>query len=515
MSKNTKTILKFITIIILVLFIFLAFKIFFIYKSISSFQDIKYISYSNDSIINTIDSQLKGLNIDEILSKEKLILEKNIEELQEMVKNGDLTYEEITALYLIRIKTYDQSTNGLNSTISINENAILEARKCDKEKLNTSPLYGIPVMLKDNINTNTMPTTAGSVALKDFIPKNNAPIVNSLINDGAIILGKNNLSEFANFMSFKNPSGYTNLKGQTINPYGPLTISTLGSSSGSAVSVTSNFSVLSIGTETTGSIVAPAAIQNVVGFRPSKSAINTDGIIPLSSSLDTAGPIAKNVKDTAIAYNSITLNQKLNLNQLDKNYLKGKTIALFNSDKNNTEAQLKLETALKNAGASIVYLDIDDSSLNNMTVIIAEFNNDLNKYLSENNAPYKTLSSIVEFNNTNLDKNAKFGQDLLEKAIKGNDTTKKDTLAQINKAQNILNTFISDDISAIAFISNTHAALPCFAGAPEITVPLYIDDENVPHGATFVTLPKTDIEALKIAYAFESNTNARKSPILK
>ncbi|MFS0780161.1 amidase family protein [Bacillus sp. 1P06AnD] len=204
------------------------------------------IAYGNGKLIASIDKQIKGLDMEKLRKdKEKYVIEKNIEDLQKAVKDGLLTYEEITAIYLHRIQMLDQNKKGFNSVVEINPKAIQEAREMDRRRTSlsgnvNSPLFGLPVMLKDNINTSDMPTSAGAVAFADFMPKDDAPLVKELKAQGAIILGKNNLSKFAYFVSSIMPSGYSGKKGQTLNPFGPLKISPSGSSSGSAVAVTAN-----------------------------------------------------------------------------------------------------------------------------------------------------------------------------------------------------------------------------------------------------------------------------------
>lgn len=476
---------------------------------------LEYVSYGNQNIIDKIDKQLEFTDLKKIKEKETFIKEKSISEIQQLVKENKITYEEITGIYLYRIKEFDQSKKGLNSVIDINEDAIKQAKKCDKEKLMTSSVYGIPVLLKDNINTNNMITSAGTVALETFIPSENASLVNSLKSKGAIILGKNNLSEFANFMSYSNPSGFSNRKGQVMNPYGPLQFSPLGSSSGSAVSVASNLTMFSIGTETTGSIVAPAAVQNVVGFRPTKGNISDDGIIPLATTLDSAGPIAKKVKDVAIAYNAMNTTEDIDLQKLDKNYLKNKTILMVKQYKDIDNRYIKLQKEIEKTGANIKYVELDTSKLDSLSVIISEFNKDLDKYLVENKAPYKSLKEIVEFNKKDKEKRAIYGQELLELAIKGNDLKKDDIQNSVDIAKKLLEENLDENTIAIAYINSDLAQLPCFAGSPEITVPLYIDEELGPQGATFAFLPGKDNTAVKLAYSFEQFTTAREEPTLK
>lgn len=231
--------------------------------------------YNQERIVKTIEDQLKETDVQKARTKAPLIIEKNITELQQAIANGTLTYEELTAFYLDRILQFDQIDNGMNSISEINPQAIKEAKAFDQQASQTpkKPLYGIPVTLKENINTTNMISSAGAYALRTFKPKEDAEVVKKLTEAQALVLGKVNLSELANYMSMKAPSGYSSKHGQTLNPYGPLKITPSGSSSGSGASVTMNIGAFSLGTETMGSIVSPASHQSVVGFKDRKSVV--------------------------------------------------------------------------------------------------------------------------------------------------------------------------------------------------------------------------------------------------
>ena len=202
------------------------------------------ISYDKDQQVALIDSQLAGIDLEKVRAKKDLIMEKSIEDLHAAISRGDLTYEELTAFYLNRIKTYDAGEKGINAVAAINPKAIEEARALDASSATPAGMRGIPVLVKDNVNTNTMPTSGGTYALKDFTPKDDADVVTALTNSGAIILGKSNLSELANFMDTKMPSGYSSKAGQTHNPFDPLNLSPEGSSFGSGAAAAANFSAV-------------------------------------------------------------------------------------------------------------------------------------------------------------------------------------------------------------------------------------------------------------------------------
>ena len=329
-----------------------------------------------------------------VRAKKDLIMEKPIEDLHAAISKGDLTYEELTAFYLDRIKTYDAGEKGINAVAAINPKAIEEARTLDASSATPAGMRGIPVLVKDNVNTNTMPTSGGTYALKDFTPKDDADVVTALTNSGAIILGKSNLSELANFMDTKMPSGYSSKAGQTHNPYDPLNLSPEGSSSGSGAAVAANFSAAAIGTETTGSIIAPAAIHSIVGFKPTKDAISTAGVIPLSSTMDTVGTMAKSVKDAAVLYNASASDaSKAASEQLDAGFLKGKRIGIVGDD-----PQQALARKIEACGAQAVPVELSEDGIDNEYIINQDFKNDLDRYLQTYQAPVKSLSDLVAFN---------------------------------------------------------------------------------------------------------------------
>lgn len=266
------------------------------------------IQYGHAKTKALIRQQLQDIDRAEIHAKAEVILGKNIVELQQAVAAQLLTYEQLVAFYLDRI----ERSIELNAVIEISPTIMAEAKKCDQNRpADPNLLYGMPLTLKDNIASVSMPFSVGTYYLRDFIPLKDAQLVTQLKEQGALILGKANLSELANYVSSAMPSGYSSKAGQTRNPFGPLTLTPYGSSSGSAAGVAAELSVASIGSETTGSIVAPAAIQSVVGFKPSQPAISAKGVFPLAKPLDVTGPLTKNVFDAAIIYNAMAKKKHL------------------------------------------------------------------------------------------------------------------------------------------------------------------------------------------------------------
>lgn len=481
----------------------------------------EWIAYQNKELTASIDQQIGHLNMEQIAAdKEKYIVEKNVNEMQEAVERGDLTYEEITSLYLYRIKTMDQNRHGLNSVVTIASDAVQQARDRDKERLarlssggisEISPLFGIPVMLKDNINTSDMPTSAGAEAFSEFMPETDAELVSILRKEGAVILGKNNLSEFAYFVSSVMPSGYSGAKGQTVNPFGPIKISPSGSSSGSAVAVTANLVPVSIGTETAGSIIGPSAVNSVVGFKPSRGWVSNEGIFPLISKVDTAGPIAKTVKDVIIAYNAIK-GETVSVTP-DIADLKGVVIGFAAYDYVDEEVQQNLRMELEKQGARLVDVKLDESEVSVQNIISLSFKQDFEAYAKSYGLPIQKLSDLLEYNKADKKRRMRYGQDLLEES----DAVEKPDMDAIDKSiknsRMVLDAvFEEQDLDAIVFLNSKGSTIAAAAGYPELTIPFKATKKGIPQGATFLAREGEEEKLLHIGYAFEQKEQGRLIP---
>ena len=406
-----------------------------------------------------------------------LILEQDIPSLQKSVKDGKLSYEKLTLFYLYRIRKFESdSTLSLNSIIALNPNVLKEAKEKDKQKKDVSKfsIYGIPILLKDNINTKEMATTAGAIALQRNFTKNNAFIVEKLIENGALILGKVNLSEWAYFFCSGCPLGYSAIGGQTLNPYGRGEFETGGSSAGSGVTVAANFAVAAVGTETSGSITSPSSLNSVVGLKPTIGVLSRTGIVPISSTLDTPGPMTKNVIDNAILMN-----------------------AMRGFDKNDA-ASMKLD-------GFITLLNID-------------MKHDLPTYLA-NNADklldIKNVKSVVEFNKKDTLLRAPYGQQLFEGIVK--DTTTLEQLEVIkanlkSEGEKFLASLTSQNLDVILSINNYHSGVAAVAKHPTLTVPMGYKKSGEPISLTFIGVPFSERKLLEIGFAFEQLTKARKTP---
>jgi amidase len=446
----------------------------------------------------------------------------------------------------------------LNSIIEINPDALNIAGELEKEAAEGKPggsLYGVPVILKDNIDTHDrMATTAGATALRNSFPGSDSYVARKLREAGAIIIAKSNLSEWANFRAKMSSSGWSAIGGQTRNPY-VLDRNPCGSSSGSGVAVSANLCMVAIGTETNGSIVCPSNNNGIAGVKPTVGLISRSGIVPISFTQDTPGPMARTVEDVAITLGALTgidsTDSKTFASQgkfftdytgfLKKDGLKGKRIGLFKkamgfSDKVDTLMN-KTVAYLKANGAEVVGIEFpkglnyEDASFQ---VLLYEFKDGLNKYFAgHNGSSVKNIKDLIQFNKSDSVELKYFDQNLLEQANqKGdlNSTEYKKALATMTKAtrddgiDKVMNTYRLDAIMAPTgspawktdmllgdhFVGGS-SSLAAISGYPAITVPMgFIDD--LPVGVTFFGRAWNESILLEIAYSYEQGTKHRKTP---
>ncbi|CAN5383477.1 amidase [soil metagenome] len=457
--------------------------------------------------------------------------------------------------YLARIADIDKK---LNSIIELNPYALAIADQMDAERKagkSRGPLHGIPILIKDNIDTaDKMKTTAGSLAMVDApTPKQDAFIVKQLRAAGAVILGKTNLSEWANFRSSKSSSGWSGRGGQTHNPY-ILDRNPCGSSSGSGSAMAASLAAIAVGTETDGSIICPSATCGIVGIKPTLGLVSRSGIIPIAHSQDTAGPMCRTVADAAAlltvlagadANDAITAQAAKEKKDyslfLKKDGLKGKRIGVGHqyfarNDKVDKLIEPHLQV-LKDGGATLV--DVIFPKLQNfgdaeLEVLLYEFKEDLNKYLSARGGRIKTLADLVQFNIKNAEKEMPyFGQEVfLQAQAKGdlNDRAYRIALLQsklMTQEEGIDGVMDKENLDAVVAPSGGVAwmtdlvngdcgvfessSLSAVAGYPNITVPAgYI--QGLPVGISFFGKAFTEPKLIQIAFAFEQATLARRPP---
>lgn len=492
----------------------------------------KYLDMND--VFKPFEKDLQNFSSSDYYNLAPYIIEKNIPSIQESVKNGILTYEKITLFYLYRIRKFESDNAlALNSIISLNRNIINEAREKDlnKKDVNNNSLYGLPILLKDNINTLEMPTTAGAFILKDNIITNDAFIVNKLKEQGALILGKANLSEWAYFFCSGCPLGYSAIGGQTLNPYGRKKFETGGSSSGSGVSVAANFSVAAIGTETAGSILSPASKNNIVGLKPTIGLLSRSGIVPISSTLDTPGPMAKNVIDTAILLDAmigpddrdsstlIDISKDDYLEGIYNASFKGKRIGVI-KDLLEDPLYKKSVQRINESGAEIIKIVPPEIPLEGfVTLLNIDMKNDLPNYLknyADKDIKISSIKDIIKFNHLDSLKRAPYGQQLFNGIVSDSTTLAEFDIIKQNLIKNGISFFnipiTEHNLDAVLSINNYHAAYAAVAKYPCLAVPMGFEENGEPKSLTFIAKPFQEKKLIHMGYAFEQIVKARKAP---
>ena len=487
--------------------------------------------------------------------------ELTISDLQQGLQSGKYTSRELVEKYSDRISEIDKKGPALYSVIEMNPDAEKIAADLDrerKERGSRGPLHGIPILIKDNIDTHDrMMTTAGSLALVGAKPARDAFVAQRLREEGAVILGKTNLSEWANFRSTKSSSGWSGRGGQTKNPYA-LDRNPCGSSSGSGAAVAANLCAAAIGTETDGSIVCPSSANSLVGIKPTVGLIRGSGIIPIAHSQDTAGPMTRTVRDGAIILGALASTNsrehtstagrlpapKDYTQYLDKDGLRGMRLGIarkhfgFNDRVDKLMEDLLAE--MKKLGAVLVDpADIptsgkfDDSEFD---VLLYEFKADLNAYLAGlgPQAPVRSLKDVIEFNEKNRDREMPyFGQDIMIRAQAKGPLTSKAYIQALRKNHLLTRSqgidFVMKKHRLDAMVAPTggppwptdwingdhfsggYSSASAVAGYPHITVPAgYVF--GLPVGISFFGGANSEPKLIKIAYAFEQATKVRRPP---
>lgn len=489
--------------------------------------------------------------------------ELTIDDLQHKMKSGELSSQQITQLYLDRISAIDKNGPKLNSVIEVNPDALAIAKQMDDERKAgkvRGALHGIPVLIKDNIDTaDKMQTTAGALALAGNIAKKDAFIVKKLREAGAVLLGKTNLSEWANFRSTQSCSGWSSRGGQTKCPY-ILDRNPCGSSAGSGAAIAANLATIAIGTETDGSITCPSSINALAGIKPTVGLWSRSGIIPISSTQDTAGPMARTVRDAAILLGALTgedsndATTAASKGKAESDYtkylkadgLKGKTIGVDVNKKSTSQfmnrlLQESLEV-LRKAGANVVeinYVDeINKLGRFELSILQYEFKDGVNKYLAQAQLPAaKTLADVIAFNKANEDKAMPyFKQEQLENCEKKGGLDSEEYKTALEKGRDASRKIIDEvmtknRLDAIVGLTMGPACAidvvygdrwgddfltqpAAMAGYPHITVPAgYVYE--LPVGFSFFGMAYTEGPLISMAYSFEQATRKRKKPTFK
>ena len=485
-----------------------------------------------NEVWKNVAGQLKGFTEQDYATLKPIILEQDIPTLQTHIKSGKLSYEKLTQWYLFRIVKFENDKDkALNNIIAINPNAVAEARKKDRNKSGTDhPVYGMPILLKDNINTKGMATTAGAHVFLNN-KTGNAFIADRLQQKGAIILGKANLSEWANYLCLECPNGYSAVGGQTLNPYGRKIFDTGGSSAGSGSAMAANYAVAAVGTETSGSILSPSSSNSVVGLKPTTGLLSRGGIVPISGTFDTPGPMTRNITDNAIMLSAMAGEDKADIatkdNPKNKNYennfksgsLKGLRFGIYKSFLTDSLYKINVEKISSLGG---IVIEIEPAQMNMEgfgTILSADMKTDLPAYIKEYGNPtlqYRTVAEIMEFNKKDSLVSIPYGHGRFEGIVKSNISPEDLSALKLKVRKNGISYFEKPmeqyQLDMIVSVANRNAGQAASANYPCLTVPMGYRKNGEPVGITFIARPFKEDKLLQAGYAFEQATRLRKIP---
>ncbi len=452
-----------------------------------------------------------------------------IPQLQAEMQAGRLTSEQLTLFYLWRIRRYNDQ---LRAYLELNPAALEEARARDQERRQgrvRGPLHGIPISLKDNISTTgPMHTTAGAAVLSEHIADQDAFIVQKLRTAGAVILGKNNLSEWANFMTSQSVNGYSTLGGHTRNPYGPFDVG--GSSSGTASAVAANLAVAGIGSETSGSLIYPAAQNSLFTLKPTLGLVSRDRIIPITAAQDTAGPLTKSAADLAVLMSVITGHDPSDTQtRITQNFTfpavpppPPSTLRVgwvqHIQRHGDQEALERVVQGLQALGWAVVQVPFPESTLEMMPVLHAGMRRDLAAYLQTTQAPIRGLQDVIEYNRR-YPEAARYGQDLLELSL-AHPFTEAEYQAQVEKnrqqgADALLRLMQAHQVEVLLTVSNSLSALTSTSGFPVVNFPAGYRQSGEPVGVSLVGKALQDAMLVGLAQAVSEQLQIHRPPTLQ
>ena len=469
---------------------------------------------------------------------------------------GTLTSKALTEAYLARIEAMDKRGPAVTAVIELNPRAVADAEALDAERTAGTvrgPMHGLPVLLKDNIDVAGLVNSAGSLALADNRPAADAFIAAKLRAAGAVILGKTNLSEWANFRSTRSSSGWSSRGGQTKNPYA-LDRNPCGSSSGTGTAIASSFAAVGIGTETDGSILCPASVAGLVGLKPTVGLVSRTGIIPISVSQDTAGPMTRTLTDATLLLGAIAAVDPADpagapanghivdyLAGLTPGALSGKRLGLLRQGMGyhpDVDARMASAVeALRAAGATVVDVAVptyDAWSRAEFDVLLYEFKDGLNAYLAKSGSPHRSLEALIAWNTANRDRAMPFfGQEIFEQAQAKGPLTEaaylkaKADARRLAGAQGLVAALDSGKLDALIAPAMAPAwptdhvlgdhfvgagyGMAAVAGTPSLTVPMG-DVQGLPVGIAFMGRAYSEADLLAMGFAFEQKTKARTAP---
>ncbi|GIW33559.1 amidase family protein [Meiothermus sp.] len=451
-----------------------------------------------------------------------------IPELQAEMQAGRLTSEQLTLFYLWRIRRYN---DRLRAYLELNPAVLEEARARDAERRQgklRGVLHGIPLSLKDNISTvGPLHTTAGAAVLAEHMADQDAFIVQKLRAAGAVILGKNNLSEWANFMTSQSVNGYSTLGGHTRNPYGPFDVG--GSSSGTAVAVAANLAVAGIGSETSGSLIYPAAQNSVFTLKPTLGLVSRDRIIPITAAQDTAGPMTKSAADLAVLMSVIAGHDPTDTTtEIAARFSFPATPPAFSlplrvgwvqhtQRKGDAEALAQVAQVLSTLGVEVVEVPFSESSIQMMPVLHAGMRRDLARYLQTTGAAIRGLQEVIEYNRQHPEA-MRYGQDLLEASL-AHPFSEAEYEALVSKnhlqgSERLLDMMQTSQVEVLLTVSNSLSVLTSTSGFPVVNLPAGYRESGEPVGASLVAQPLQDPLLIGLAQAVADQLNIHKPPVL-
>ena len=499
------------------------------------------INANNASNANNVNNVNNASNVNP--------LDLTLARLRDRMARRELSSAELCAFYLRRVAAYDKQGPALNAVRAINLNLLNEAAAYDRlehqDGVVKGPLHGIPVLIKDNIDVLGMPTTAGSTAMRDHYPAADAPLVAALKSAGALIMGKANMTQWANYMTQNMPSGYSALGGQVKNPWGPDTLSPGGSSSGSGAAVGAGIAPIAVGTETSGSILSPSESCSIVGLKPTLGLISRRGIIPIAASQDTAGPMGKCVADIALLLEVMAVPDPLDgatlgSGSVKRDYTKGLLpdalagarlgVVRQPLEKMSVTQKSLFEAALKElADLGAILIDVELPGLDitrnwRSKVLLYEFKPSLNAYLKNvaSHLPVHSLAELLEYNSKNAAVELRYGQTQIQEAelLSGTLTESEYWEHRFADLRDSRDLGIDHGLNqcqgaALVFPGISAAAIGARAGYPTLNMPLGLLPDGAPFSLTFAGPAFSDARLLAFGFAYEKAFPKRSWPKLE
>ena len=494
------------------------------------YKRIQSLSSDKNKIFSPFYPFLKSYDLVYHESIKEFIVNKDISTIQAYISEDKFSYEDLVKFFIYRIYKHELDKNlYLNAIISLNPNVINEARELDKKAQKDNLLYGIPILVKDNINVKGLTTTAGaSVFINNYVD-NNAFVINQLKKNDVLILGKLNMSEWAYYFCRPCPVGYSSLGGQTLNPYGRKIFESGGSSSGSGVSVAANYALASLGSETSGSILSPSSKNSLVGLKATIGSLSRSGIVPISSFYDTSGPMTTNVYDNVLLFNAMIGYDKNDEQSYEANRININEMLDFNTSNikvglsniyNNDSLIYNALQDLKKIGVKSVFYESKPYSIPDFrNILTSDMKRDLPKYIlgyGNKSLTVKNIRDIVNFNNRDTFLHAPYNQILFKGIL--NDSTTNRKLEEMKEetrsnATDYLNKIMKDkNFDIFVSVDNNMAGIAAAAHFPALTIPMGYRKNGQPKNITFITRSNNEQLLYNLGFHYERVSMRRKTP---